>query len=117
MKYMLLIYGDEQALSEAERQECYKESKELAHQLKLEGRYLGTSPLQPTVTATTVRVREGKHLVTDGPFSEAREQLGGYFLVNAEDLDEAIKIAARIPAARGGTVEIRPIIEIAGLPS
>jgi hypothetical protein len=117
MKYMLLIYGDERALTDTAREECYKESTELAHQLKLEGRYLGTSPLQHTSTATSVRVREGKHLVTDGPFSETREQLGGYFLVTAEDMDEAIKIAARIPAARMGTVEIRPIVEIAGLPA
>jgi hypothetical protein len=117
MKYMLLIYGDERALTDTAREECYKESTELAHQLKLEGRYLATSPLQPTATATSVRVREGKHLVTDGPFSETREQLGGYFLVTAKDMDEAIKIAARIPAARMGTVEIRPIVEIAGLPA
>jgi hypothetical protein len=117
MKYMLLIYGDEQAWSEAEREECYKESTQLAHQLKVSGRYLGASPLQPTCTATSIRVRDGKHLVTDGPFAEVREQLGGYFLVDANDLDEAIDIAARIPAARIGTVEIRPIIEIPDLPS
>ncbi len=117
MKYMLLIYSDEQAWSEAERQHCYAESTELAHQLKRDGQFLATSPLQSTSTATSIRVRDGKKLVTDGPFAETREQLGGYFLINAKDLDEAIAIAARIPSARVGTVEIRPVVEIAGLPS
>ena len=97
MKYMLLIYGDEQALSDAERQECYDESRQLAHQLDSAGQYLGAAPLHPTSTATSVRVRDGKRFVTDGPFAETREQLGGYFLVDAKDLDEAIDVAARIP--------------------
>ena len=117
MKYMLLIYGDEQALDETEREQCYRESTQLAQQIDSAGQYLDASPLQPTSTATSVRVREGKRLVTDGPFAETREQLGGYFLIDARDLDEAIAIAARIPMARRGTVEIRPIIEIAGLPT
>jgi hypothetical protein len=117
MKYMLLIYGDEQVWTDAYREECYGESTQLAHQLKSNGQYLAASPLQPTSTATSVRVRNGKPLVTDGPFAETREQLGGYFLVNAKDLDAAISIAARIPAARLGTVEIRPVIEIADLPT
>ncbi len=117
MKYMLLIYADEQAWSEAEREHCYGESTELAHQLKANGQYLAASPLQPVSMATSVRVRDGKPLVTDGPFAETREQLGGYFLVNAENLDEAIGIAAQIPGVRRGTVEIRPVIEIAGLPT
>jgi hypothetical protein len=117
MKYMLLIYGDETALSEPEREACYVESTQLAQQLKSNGQYLAASPLYPTATATSVRVREGKRLVTDGPFAETREQLGGYFLIDAGDLDEAIGIAARIPMARKGTVEIRPVIEIAGLPA
>lgn len=117
MKYMLLIYGDEQAWTEAEREECYLESSQLAHQLHSTGQYLAASPLQPVATATSVRIRNGKPLVTDGPFAEVREQLGGYFLVNAKDLDEAICIASHIPAARKGTVEIRPILEIKGLPS
>ena len=116
MKYMLLIYQDELALTETEREECYIESTQLAHQLKANGQYLAASPLQPTVSATSVRVREGKQLITDGPFAETREQLGGYYLIEASDLDEAISIAARIPAAKKGTVEIRPIIEIKGLP-
>src|SRR5688572_23385736 len=93
MKYMLLIYLDEQKLGEAERQKCYLESMELARELHSSGKYLGAGPLHPTFTATSVRVREGKRLVTDGPFAETREQLGGYFLVEARDLDEAIGIA------------------------
>jgi hypothetical protein len=117
MKYMLLIYLDENVLSEPERQSCYEESLQLAHQLHGAGQYVGANPLQPTAMATSVRVREGKRLVTDGPFAETREQLGGYFLVDAENLDEAIAIAARIPMARKGTVEVRPVIEIPGLPS
>src|ERR671925_1293856 len=117
MKYMLLIYVDEQALSETERQACYVESTQLAHEIKASGQYLAANPLHPTAMATTVRVRDGKRFVTDGPFAETREQLGGYFLINANDLDEAIGIAARIPMARLGTVEIRPVMEIAGLPA
>jgi hypothetical protein len=117
MKYMLLIYIDEQTLSQAKREECYAESVQLTHQLKSSGQYLAANPLQPTSTATSVRVRNGKPLVTDGPFAETREQLGGYFLIDANDLDEATGIAARIPGARLGTVEIRPVMEIAGLPT
>ena len=116
MKYMLLIYGDEHALNETERQECYRESAQLAHQIDSAGQYLAAAPLHPTSTAASVRVREGKPLVTDGPFAETREQLGGYFLIDARDVDEAIAIAARVPMARRGTVEVRPVIEIAGLP-
>jgi len=116
MKYMLLIYLEEQAINEEEREHCYAEGIQLAHDLKAKGQFLGSSPLQPVSTATTVRIREGKRLVTDGPFAETREYLGGYFLVNAPNLDEAIGIAGRIPAARFGTVEIRPVIEIPGLP-
>jgi hypothetical protein len=116
MKYMLLIYLEEQAMSETEREHCYVESAQLARQLESNGQYLATAPLHPVATATSVRVRDGKRLVTDGPFAETREQLGGFFLINAKDLDEAINIAARIPGARVGTVEIRPVIEVAGLP-
>ncbi len=117
MKYMLLIYLDEQALSETERQECYAESTQLAQQIHTSGQYLAANPLQPTSMATSVRVRNGKRLVTDGPFAETREQLGGYFLIEAGNLDEAIGIAARIPMARKGTVEVRPVIDIPGLPT
>ena len=117
MRYMLLIYGDENALSQAEREDCYQKSTGLAHQLSKAGQYVGASPLQPTATAKSVRVRAGKRQVTDGPFAETREQLGGYFMIDAKDLDEAIAIAAQIPNASRGTVEIRPVVEIAGLPS
>ena len=117
MRYMLLIYLDEQALSEAEREQCYGESVQLANQLNAAGQYLAAAPLHPTTTATSVRVRQGKRLVTDGPFAETREQLGGYFMIEARDLDEATAVAERIPMASRGTVEIRPVIELAGLPT
>ena len=117
MKYMLLIYLDEQALGETEREHCYGESAQLAQELNSRGQYLAANPLHPTSTATSIRVREGKRLVTDGPFAETREQLGGYFLIDAKNLDEAIAIAGRIPMARKGTVEVRPVIEISGLPT
>jgi hypothetical protein len=116
MKYMLLIYSDEAAWTEEERQHCFDESTELTHDLNTRGQFYAASPLQPVTMATSVRVRQGKHLITDGPFAETREQLGGYFLVEAKDLNEAISIAARIPAARKGTVEVRPVLELAGLP-
>jgi hypothetical protein len=117
MKYMLLIYMDEQAMSDAERADCYMESAGLAQALHKNGQYVAANPLHPVATATSVRVRAGKALMTDGPFAETREQLGGYFLIDAKDLDEAIGIAARIPGARKGTVEIRPVMEVAGLPT
>lgn len=116
MRYMLLIYFEEGALDEAEREACYRESLALAQELRAGGRYLAAAPLEPTSAATSVRVRGGKRFVTDGPFAETREQLGGYYLVDAADLDEAIAVAARIPMARKGTVEIRPVIELPGLP-
>jgi len=116
MKYMLLIYMDEQVMNDAERQHCYGESTELAHDLMAKGHFLATAPLQSVATATSVQMRAGKRLVTDGPFAETREQLGGFFMVDAKNLDEAIEIAARIPGARLGTVEIRPVVEIPGLP-
>lgn len=117
MRYMLLIYGAEQALDKTARAQCYGEAAQLARELKASGQYLAAAPLHPTTTATSVRVREGKRLVTDGPFAETREQLGGYFLINAGDIDEAIAIAARLPMARWGTVEVRPVVEIPGLPT
>ena len=116
MQYILLIYFDEHALSEPERQACYVESTQLAHEIKASGQYLAANPLHPTAMATSVRVRDGKRFVTDGPFAETREQLGGYFLIEAKNLDEAIAIAARIPMAHKGTIEVRPVVEIAGLP-
>ena len=102
MKYMLLVYMDEQAMNDAEREQCYKDSTQLTHELNSRGHYLAAAPLQSVATATSVRIREGKRLVTDGPFAETREQLGGFFMIDAADLDEAIGIAARIPRpARG----------------
>jgi hypothetical protein len=115
MKYMLLIYHEEQSwdsVSEAERQQIYGEYRKLQEQLESRGQFVDGSELQPVTTATTVRVRDGKELVTDGPFAETHEQLGGYFLINAENLDEATSIAAQIPSARTGTVEIRPLAEM-----
>jgi hypothetical protein len=96
-------------LTDSDREACYIESTQLAHDLKANGQYLADSPLQPTSLATGVSVREGEQLITDGPFAETREQLGGYFLVDVNNLDEAISIAAHIPVARKGTVEIRPL--------
>jgi hypothetical protein len=117
MRYIMLIYHDEQALSETAREQCYGESIRLTEELNASGNYLAAAPLHPTSTATSLRVREGRRLVTDGPFAETREQLGGYFLIEAQDLDEAMGIAARIPAARWGTIEIRPLVELEGMPT
>jgi hypothetical protein len=116
MKYLLLIYMEENAMNASEREQCYGESTRLCHDLAAKRQFLGANPLHPVSTATSVRVRDGRRLVTDGPFAETREQLGGYFLIDAHDLDEAIGIAGRIPGARKGTVEIRPVLEIPGLP-
>jgi hypothetical protein len=116
MKYMLLIYSDENAWTQSEMEKCYADSVQLTQQLHANGQYLGAAPLHSVAMATSVRVRDGKKLVTDGPFAETREQLGGYFLIDAQDLDEAIAIAERIPSASKGTVEIRPIVELAGKP-
>ncbi len=116
MKYLLLIYADEAARTESDREHCYEESTRLTHELHAQGQYLGAAPLHPVAMATSVRVRDGKRFVTDGPFAETHEQLGGFFLIEAKDLDDAIGIAARIPGARKGTVEVRPVLELSGLP-
>ena len=116
MKYMLLVYLNEKALDEKEREECYVESAALTRQLAARGQYVAASPLQPVSTATSVQIREGKRLVTDGPFAETREQLGGFYIVDVKNLDEAIAIAAQIPPAKKGTIEIRPVMDIPGLP-
>src|SRR5450755_3519499 len=116
MKYMMLVYGAEDAWTEEQRAQCMTESTKLCQELASQGRFLGASPLHPVATATCVRVRGGARLTTDGPFAETTEQLGGYFLVEAANLDEAIVIASRIPAASKGTVEIRPVFELSGLP-
>jgi hypothetical protein len=104
------------ALSETERQHMLEESVQLANHLHASGQYFDAAPLHPTSAATRVKVRDGRPLVTDGPFAETREQVGGYFLIDARDLGEAIAIAGRIPGARIGTVEVRLVKEVAGLP-
>ncbi len=116
MKYMLLIYNNEQEwdrLTEQQRQAIYGEFRQFGDQIKQSGHYVSGSQLQPVSSATTVRVRDGKRLLTDGPFAETREQLGGYYLVEAANLDEAVEIAGRIPGARFGTIEVRPMVEMA----
>jgi hypothetical protein len=111
MKYMLLIHFDESwaKRSLAERQQIYEEQMQLAQELTTNGNYLGGHPLQPSSSATTVRVRDGKPFVTDAPFAETRERLGGYMLIDVKDLDEAIVIAARGAVADVGSVEVRPV--------
>jgi len=118
MKYMLLICRDEEVwgkLGTPERRQIYAEMLALSQELTARGQYLGGFPLHPSSSATSVRVRDGKRLVTDGPFAETREQLGGYMLIDVKDLDEAIGIAGRIPLARTSTVEVRPVRD--GAPS
>ena len=119
MKYMLLVYHDEVSFSqrsEVERTGLIRESVKLANDLHASGKYLSAAPLHPTSETVCVRVRDGNRLITDGPFAETREQLGGYFLVDAKDREEAMEIAARIPGARIGVVEVRPVTEVEGLP-
>jgi hypothetical protein len=119
MRYMLLCYDDDQAwekVGKAALMEAMDEAVQLCHEINAKGQYLIAGPLEPVATATSVRVRDGKRLVTDGPFAETREVLGGFYLIDVENLDEAIRIAHKHPGARFGTVEIRPVIEIAGLP-
>jgi hypothetical protein len=113
MQYLLLIYENEKAwasISEEESGKLFGEYRAFTESIAQSGNYKGGNPLQPTNTATTVRVRSGKRQTTDGPFAETREQLGGYYLVDAKDLDEAISLAERIPAARTGAIEVRPIM-------
>lgn len=114
MKYILLIYHEEQAwgrLTEEERQKIYAEYGQFSEEIVKSGHYIAGSELHPVSTATSVRMRNGKLLTTDGPFAETKEQLGGYYLIEARDLDEAIGIASRIPSAREGTIEVRPLAE------
>lgn len=120
MKFMLIVHHDEMAFEKIEKEtrlQMLAESIELTHQLHATGRYVHASPLQPAATAVMVQVREGKPLVTDGPFIETREQIAGYFLIQAQHLREAIGIAGKVPGAHIGTVEVRPLIEITGLPN
>lgn len=116
MRYMLLVYLADQAMNDAEREQCYVDSARLTQELDAAGKYLAAAPLQPVSTAASVRVRDGRPLVTDGPFAETREQLAGYYLIDAASQEEAIEIAARVPPASRGTIEVRPILEIGGVP-
>jgi hypothetical protein len=117
MRYMLLIYDRETdwaALSEKQRGELFQQYMAFTDGIRKSGHYVAGDPLQPIATATTVRVRSGKTVSTDGPFAETREQLGGYYIVKGKNLDEATEIAARIPSARMGSIEVRPIMEMGG---
>jgi hypothetical protein len=119
MKYLILVHHDEEVfgkIPEAQRQEMLAESVQLTHQLHDHKQYVHASPLHPAATGVIIRVRDGKQFVTDGPFVETREQIAGYFLIEARDLNDAIGIGGRIPGARIGTVEVRPVRDIAGLP-
>jgi hypothetical protein len=116
MKYILLMYAEEGAWPPEEHRVALQESIDLCHRLHAKGQYLGASPLEPPSTATCVRLRDGKAIVSDGPYAETKEQLGGYFLIDVENLEEAIAVAARVPCTRRGTAEIRPVMEVTGLP-
>ncbi len=119
MRYLCLIYEDEkywETTPQAEQEAVFNEYWAFTEGIQSSGHYQGGNPLQPTGTATTVRVRNGKVTTTDGPFAETREQLGGYYLIEASDLNDAIQVAARIPAARTGSIEVRPIMEV-GMPA
>ena len=117
MKYMLLIYGAENGWTEDERKACMIESMGISEELEKQGKWIASSPLHSVTTATSIRVRDGKKQITDGPFAETTEQLGGYYIIDVDNLDEAIAIAARLPPAKKGTVEIRPIFPLPELPS
>ncbi len=115
MKYLLLIYGAESCWTEQERENCMRESMAISEELKAQGKLIASAPLHSVTTATSIRVRDGKTLVTDGPFAETAEQLGGYYVLDVENLDEAMQVASRLPPAKLGTVEIRPIFETSHL--
>lgn len=110
MQYMLLVYLDENAMNETERERCYGESVQLTQDLNANGQFLAASPLHSVATATSVRMRDGKRLVTDGPFAETREQLGGYYVIETDDEALALEAAARCPGARRGAIELRPVM-------
>ena len=116
MRFMLLIYQNENSISEAEWKQCLDESLKLAHELHAKGQFVSASPLHPTPTASSVRIRDGRRMVTDGPFAETHEHLGGYYIVDVETRNDAVAIAERIPGAARGTVEVRQIMDVADLP-
>jgi hypothetical protein len=112
MKYLCLIYDEEkkrETMSRADGEAIMGEYLAFTEGIRKSGHYIGGEPLQPIKTATTVRVRNGKLSTTDGPFAETKEQLGGFYLIDARDLNDAIQIAAKIPSARSGSIEVRPI--------
>ncbi len=114
MKYLCLIYDDEQAWAKFPKDVADKymgEYRQFTDSIKNKGQHVGSNQLQPTHTATTVRVRNGKVSTTDGPYVETKEQLGGYYLIDAKDLNDAIQVASHIPSARSGAIEVRPIVE------
>lgn len=115
MKYMLLIYSDEKDWTEGERAQCMAESTQVCHEMQAKGQFIDASPLHSVTTATSLRIRDGKKVITDGPFAETTEQLGGYYIIDVDNLDEAIALASRLPPAKKGTVEIRPIFELEGI--
>ena len=116
MKYMLLSYGKEQDISETEHAQCREESAQICHELQKQGKFIAASPIHSVASATSLRIRNGKRVITDGPFAETTEQLGGYYIIDVDDLDEALSVASRLPPALNGTVEIRPIFEMNNLP-
>ncbi len=116
MKYILLIYSAEDVWPPDELEAARDESVRLCHTLNDRGEYLGAAPLHPAATATCVKVRAGKRMVSDGPYAETKEHLAGYFLIDVANLDEAISVAASIPGTTRGTTEIRPIVELPGMP-
>jgi hypothetical protein len=114
MEYLLMIYDEEKLwtkMSDSERGKLMADYGAFTKDIIASGHFKGGNPLQPTASATTVRVRDGKSVLTHGPFAETREQLGGYYLVEAKDLDEATGLAARIPSARFGSIEVRPVMK------
>ncbi|MCB1124281.1 MAG: YciI family protein [Verrucomicrobiae bacterium] len=112
MKYMLLIYGAEDVWTDEERNACMLESMQISEELAAQGKCLGSSPLHSVELATSLRIRDGARQITDGPFAETTEQLGGFYLLDVDNLDEAIAIASRLPPAKKGTVEIRPLMPL-----
>jgi hypothetical protein len=112
MKYILLMYAEEGAWPPEDHRVAIQQSVDVCHQLHSKGQYISAAPLQPPSTAKCVRIRDGKTILTDGPYAETKEQLGGYFLIDVDTLDEAVEIASRIPGTWRGTAEIRPVLEL-----
>jgi hypothetical protein len=120
MKFMLLCYDDEKAWANAGKaahMTAMQEALQITHDLKGKGQYILASPLQSPSTARSIRLRDGKRIVTDGPFAETREVLGGFYLINVDNIEQALAVASRHPGLKFGTVEVRPVLEIPGLPT